>query len=944
LTKSKGFRIKSVVLINKHPLNACIEVGKKDKEWYSIFYIKTPKYWKLSQYLPELLNIKIPGIDTKSDLFEFGASYFYISTMDMVEYKKFGSIVKGAGFNGKVRFSGAFDTLDTMFGLNKKFLKISGKIPAKLVDSEFTIKTPKATIVPEVLKIPGKPDVKLIPGFKVDLVKHKFYIKFIKKDLPEFKASGGIIVTLPYEKTPIEFKSNLDFADKKLKLSGEQVTKMSKLFGLEGFAADKCKVSIDWDFGSKNILPKSLNIEGELHSGKSKLKLEKFEIFSTVDKKIELKVLAKGSLYTKDFAKFWLDAILKDQKGIDKTAVLKLVPEIVLEDVTLDINWTDNKEERKIELRSNKMDVKLGTVIKGLLPASAVGLESELNMYSLKKSVAKYYKEGFRISSTISVREKPIKTVLEIAKEDGKWYSLFYIKSPDVKPTAQEAKEESKDDAKSADTSLPVTWKLSEFFPDLKLIPNMGKMDLFEFKDSFFYVSTMDMTVNEKIGKVVKGAGFKGKAKFTGDLEFIDKIFDTKGEFFEVSGNITSKFTDSDFSLKLPKTTIIPEVLKIPGQPDIKLIPGFKVDLSKQIFKLKFVKGLPEFTGSGLITVKLPYEDKPVEFKTKLDFADKKLKISGKQKTKMDSLFGVKGFSAQDCKININWDFGTKNILPKTLRIRGKLQSGKSKLDLINFEVSSSENKKINLSVLAKGALDTKDFAKFWLDAIIKDKKITDFAMPLVPEITLDDVSLNINYTDKVEERAFKLKVNKANVKLGEAVKGIIPDIAGKKNEVVDYLNKFALKKAVVDYYKGGLRVRSNVSVNNKPVKTCLEIAKSDENKWYSLFYLESPEAWKLSELLPDFLTAKQLFPKMDKALLDKLATPDLLEFKKSFFYISTIDIPEYQKSIMPKKGSKDSSSGSEKTSVDTDGAVVGEKLLLASVEEPVASEEELEK
>jgi len=99
-----------------------------------------------------------------------------------------------------------------------------------------------------------------------------------------------------------------------------------------------------------------LNIKGKLQSGKSKLDLTNFEVSTSEDKKINMLVSAKGSLYTKDFAQFWLDAIIKDPK-IQKADVLKLVPEIVLEDVTLDINWVDSIEERSAKLKINKTDI-----------------------------------------------------------------------------------------------------------------------------------------------------------------------------------------------------------------------------------------------------------------------------------------------------------------------------------------------------------------------------------------------------------------------------------------------------------------------------------------------------------------------------------------------------------------------------------------------------------
>ncbi|KKP28588.1 MAG: hypothetical protein UR12_C0017G0016 [candidate division TM6 bacterium GW2011_GWF2_30_66] len=923
---TKGFRIKGIVVINKHQLNTCIEVGKKDNVWYSVFYVRSPKTWKVSEYFPQLLDINkiLPGLDksilgkyTKSDLFEFAESYFYISTVAMDEYKKFGKIIKGAGFSGKVKFAGALELLDKTFSLDGQYIEISGSIEPKLIGSKFTMKIPTTkTIIPEVLKVPGKADIKLIPGFKVDLMPYEFTITFVK-GLPEFKGAGGIKVFVPYEETPIEFSSNVDFEDKKLKLSGAQKIKMSKLFGLDGFSAEDFSLDISWDFGSKNILPKSLNIKGKLQSGKSKLDLTNFEVSTSEDKKINMLVSAKGSLYTKDFAQFWLDAIIKDPK-IQKADVLKLVPEIVLEDVTLDINWVDSIEERSAKLKINKTDIKLGDIVKGLIPASVVGLEKELNEYSLKKAVVDYYKGGLRIRSNVSIKGKPIKASLEIAKNDeSKWYSLFYLESPEK-------------------------WKLSELLPDFltakKLFPKMDKAlldklstpDLFEFEKSFFYISTIDIPeyqksvmpkkaaqekkvvvadgeeieesteAAEKVAKekitisIVKGVGFSGKAKFIGAFDFFDKLLGLNNKSLKISGNITSKLIDSDFSIKVPTTkTIIPETLKIDGK-DVKLIPGFKVDLMPQDFKIKFVKGLPEFKGEGGIKVFVPNEDTPLEFSSNISFEDKNLKISGDQKTKISKLFGVEGLVVDGCHADISWDASSINPIPKSVNVTGKIVSGKSDLKMdLSF---SLEDKKPNLGFNATGNLLVKDFASFWLNVIVKDKKIANYVTQFLPDFKLEDVIFTANWADKEEDRKLLLKVKKADIKLGEIAKILIPSKDGQKSDIEKYLDKFSISSLSAEYYKKGIKVKGSTFVNNNPLDVLLEACKDDEKGWYSLFYLKSPDKWKVSDYIPDFLNAKTLFPNLDPKILSQLEKPDIFEFSESYFYISTADLKNHGK------------------------------------------------
>lgn len=828
----KALRVKGVALINKSPLNVQIEVGKKDGKWYGIFYVKSPANFKLSSYIPEILEINkiIPGMPSNllnTDMMEFEQSYLYISTVEMESYKKLGKIIQGAGFNGKFKFTGHLSDLQKPFG--GKAIEFAGKI-----------------------------------------------------NIPKFEGSK---VELRY---PQEFN-------------------LGQIVGL------------------------------------------------LIDNKI-----FKNS----DFEKY-------------------------------------------------------------------------LSNYAIKKSIVSYANKGLKFKSTIKVNQKNLKTTLDLAKtEDKKWYALFAIESPDK-------------------------WKVSELLPDLagyldvsKIFPGIAKdllatlpKDIFEFEKSFLYVSTADIKEykrkvipekeekeesitdtqtdessdtntgkssesSQKVKKeeitvnIVKGVGFSGKAKPIGYINFMNDLFGLGDKALDVKGNIKlPKFTDSDFEIKVPTTkSIIPESIKV-NNVDVKLIPGFKVDLTQYEFSIKFVKGLPEFKGVGGVKIYLPkeIEEKPIELASSFEFENKKdekdkskditkLVIKGTQKSTITNLFGLKGLGIEDCEVKIGWDAKTFKPIPEILTITGKMKSGKSELKLESSIEYKKEDKKdeknkdkeakkeqekkkkenpLKAKIEASGKLDLKDLAEFWLNVIVKDKKISDAVMKIVPAITFEDASIIASWgdketgddsdsKDKKEEPSliasnlkFELKVDKANIKLGEFIKLLTQ--ATQKNDVEEFLNKYAITKFSADYYKEGLRLKSSFLINNKPMsiyleackdlfltesekkqlekekeeekkeaeerekkeaaskgkkttadKTKKEAVKKEEKKkessvkktktWYALFYISSPESWLLSDYFPDFLTPSKLFPQAsenDKKFLDQFK--DIFEFDKSYFYVSTQDIKGHE-------------------------------------------------
>jgi hypothetical protein len=563
------------------------------------------------------------------------------------------------------------------------------------------------------LKIPGQPDIQLIPGFKVESEDQNFKIKF-KKGAPELSGSGSIKITLPYEKEPLIFSGKIDFEDKSLKMSGDQQTPISKLFGIEGLIVDGCHADISWDASSFNPVPKSANITGKIHSGKSNLEL-KLDFSLDDKKKVNFGVTSVGNLFVKDFVQFWLNLIINDPKITAK--VLPVTPDVKLEDVEFIAKWADKEEDRKLSLDVKKADIKFDEVAVAILSLikdekAKTEIKKYLNKFSITRAKAEYYKKGIRVESTTSINGKPVNLVLEGCKDETKgWYALFYI-------------------------DVPEKWRVSELIPDFLnakvLFPNLKidskDLDILELSESTLYISTIDMEKHDKIGKVVEGASFKGKAKFVGILGDISQKM-ALNDPLEMSGTFIPKVFGSELAIKIPTNlTIFPQSITVGGKTT-DLIKGFQVDLTPFKLKMKIIDALPyvKLESDGGILVTVPFLKDKLDFFAKIALSARELALSGGQRNTMNDAFGVKGLGLHNCEIGLKWDFATSATiygLPTGFIVEGGLESQKSTGKKCSLHIATSlgvsSTAAVDLKYTSSGTLFVKDFAEFWLDTIVK--------------------------------------------------------------------------------------------------------------------------------------------------------------------------------------------------------------------------------
>ncbi|MFC1842877.1 hypothetical protein ACFLYU_04430 [Candidatus Dependentiae bacterium] len=370
--------------------------------WYVLFYVESPDKWLLSDYFPDTFDIKkmLPGLDfdafakkgepLKPDFFELEDSYFYISTADLDDHGTIDKVSQGVGFKGKLKFIGIFSIFDKIFGLKGEPIEFDGavKIP-KFVGTRFSIKIPaEPTIIPEYYYVKGK-KVTFIEGFKVTLAPQELGIVFTE-GIPSLNATGGIKVDLPFVKETLEFYLGMKFAGTRLKLFGGQKTKLADLFGIKDLDVNALEIGLTWDFlisaqlaGATagagvllGLLPVGVIFKGGMQSGKSKLDIDA-DISLHATKGLDLYYNSLGSLYVKDFIKFWLGTLVKDPKAME--AFLKTVPPFVFEDIKLEAAWSEEKG-KKFEFSAGRVELIPDVPATAMIKISADGLVGNASM------------------------------------------------------------------------------------------------------------------------------------------------------------------------------------------------------------------------------------------------------------------------------------------------------------------------------------------------------------------------------------------------------------------------------------------------------------------------------------------------------------------------------------------------------------------------------------
>jgi len=414
------------------------------------------------------------------------------------------------------------------------------------------------------------------------------------------------------------------------------------------------------------------------------------------------------------------------------------------------------------KLTEKQVDIKLSEILSFLKITGP--LKTYMDRFIITTPKIKVVGDGLSLEGKVAINNIPVSAFMEIGLKNKKPYVIFYLQSPKK-------------------------WLLSKMLPDIKLIPGkVGKEllakfkvpDFVELEDSYLFISTVDMAKHPKLGKIYEGVGFKGKLRFIGIFEIVDKVLQLKGRPIAFEGEIKiPKLVGSFFEVSVPtEATLIPEKIRFKGK-EIKFVPGFYATMAPFTLKILLTDIGPDISGQVGVKVKLPFLKEVLEFFGELALMPERLTLSLGQKTKVSDLFGIKGLKADDWRLGLSWDFaiaselaaasavigGVLGVLPTGVTFKGGLVSGKSDIHVDSF-LALDTTGGLELIYKAKGDLDLKDFVRFWLSQIVKKPDLVNKVIQKVPYVVMKDISLNAAWSHK-EEKYFDLDVGKVELLKG---------------------------------------------------------------------------------------------------------------------------------------------------------------------------------
>jgi len=394
-----------------------------------------------------------------------------------------------------------------------------------------------------------------------------------------------------------------------------------------------------------------------------------------------------------------------------------------------------------------------------------------LEKFTLKTPVLGVTDTGLNLSADMTIDKIDLKAFLEVGLVGKKPYVILYFQSPgDLKLSK----------------IFPRAFTIDAFLKQLKVPDATAKKlakifqvpDLFELKDSYLYISTTDIPDHSKLDNVYKGVGFKGQVKFIGFLNPLQKVFGLGDRFVSAEGKIHYDIAGSSFKITVPThATLFPEKIKLKGK-SVTLIPGFFITLAP--FSLDVVLSddfIPAISGEAGFRVKYPFYKDPFEFFGGVTFAGERLKIYGGQRTKIENIFGIKGFNADDFKVGLIWDFvisaelatataeigGIGALLPVGVIFKGGVQAGKYNLQT-DVDMSLHGTRAIDIVFKLKGTADYKDFVQFWGNVLAKKipglNNVVSQLVKMTPPWKFEDVVIDGAWSEQ-ESKKLNMKIGK---------------------------------------------------------------------------------------------------------------------------------------------------------------------------------------
>jgi len=137
----------------------------------------------------------------------------------------------------------------------------------------------------------------------------------------------------------------------------------------------------------------------------------------------------------------------------------------------------------------------------------------------------------------------------------------------------------------------------------------------------------------------------------------------------------------------------------------------------------------------------------------------------------------------------------------------------------------------------------------------------------------------------------------KTTLKLSELLDAIeVP-----QGPVRKYLDKFAIQTPELGLTDTGLHISGQLNIDKVTLKAFLEVGLTGK-KVYVIFYIQSPNKFRLSTLFPRaftiaaFLKNLKIPEKKANAIASKIQVPDLFELDDAYLYISTTEVPKHSK------------------------------------------------
>jgi len=435
----------------------------------------------------------------------------------------------------------------------------------------------------------------------------------------------------------------------------------------------------------------------------------------------------------------------------------------------------------KITKKIGAKDIKFSSLTSALkIPEGKV--KSYLDRFVITTPVVVATPEGLSIEGKITVNENPLSLFVEVGKSQKGPFVIFYIEAPEK-------------------------WLLSDYFPNFlpikKLFPKaspetlakLEKPDIVELSKSYFFFSTAAVPDHSKFGKISRGLGFKGEAKFIGFFDILDKIFALGGDPIKVSGQLNlPSLAGSHFEVIAPtQATIVPDKIKV-GKKTINFIKDFKVTLSPFHLKIRLQDiGLPVLDTSGGINIYLPFSKDHLELFAGMEFYGNRLKLLAGQRQKLRDFLGIDGLDAHSFKVGFNWDtqlnlqlasagsafFGIGaviGLIPLGFQFEGGLTVGESVMD-ITFDFAFQGQRALDFKVFAEGSFYLKDFMRFWTKYLVRDEVKLDKVIKIVPDFLFENARLRAAYSSDVKKE-FEIGVDRFQMLKNVAITDVLFSIS----------------------------------------------------------------------------------------------------------------------------------------------------------------------